>query len=463
MKRRRSLTFAPATNPARGHPLNRRARLIRALSGAVIFGATASSQAVLMPGDVAVIGYNFDNPDEFAFVALNNLAGGEVIQFTDHGWLAAGGFRVNEGVFTFSTPPAGINAGTVITVTDPSGVDFSNDGDQIIAFQGTVASPMLIFGLNSNDPGWTADATNSNTSAQPPGIPTVAIPEIDNAIFNTGVLATGNKADWLAAITNPANWSGSNGTRQVMPAGPITVTGATGGGPIPGPANPVLINEIRVDQPGADVSEYFELVGTPGDTLNTLTYLVLGDGGGGGTGVIEAVISLNGFTIPADGHFLAAENTFALGAGLSLVDLNLGSDPALNFENDDTVTHLLVKDFTGVLGQDLDSNDDGVLDLMPWGTIFDGVGLLDNALPPTGEFSYAAGLGLPNLGPVGSDPPHFVFRLPDGAGPFQIGNSDPAASNDTPGAPNAVAAAIPEPMSGVLLGAAGIVLVWRRR
>lgn len=98
------------------------------------------------------------------------------------------------------------------------------------------------------------------------------------------------------------------------------------------------INEIRVDQPGTDNDEYFELFGDPGASLNGLTYLVIGDGAGG-SGVIEAVVDLSGLSLDANGYFVAAEGSF----GLGISDLTA----SLNFENGDSVTHLLVSDFTG--------------------------------------------------------------------------------------------------------------------
>ena len=75
----------------------------------------------------------------------------------------------------------------------------------------------------------------------------------------------------------------------------------------------VTINEIRVDQTGADSDEYFELSGPAGQSLDGFTDLVIGDGTVGGSGVIEAVVSLDGQTIAADGFFLVSETTLTLG------------------------------------------------------------------------------------------------------------------------------------------------------
>ena len=93
-------------------------------------------------------------------------------------------------------------------------------------------------------------------------------------------------------------------------------------------AGPAVINEIRIDQPGSDVDEYFELSGPAGESLDGLTYLVIGDGTGG-SGVIEAVVDLSGATIPAGGFFVAAEASFTLGTA----DLTT----SLGFENSDNV------------------------------------------------------------------------------------------------------------------------------
>ncbi|MEM1280126.1 MAG: hypothetical protein AAGG53_08960, partial [Cyanobacteria bacterium P01_H01_bin.152] len=188
----------------------------------------------LMPGDIAIIGFNFDNPDEFAFVPLVDLEVGTEIKFTDNGWLAAGGFRANEGTFTW-TAPANVAAGTVINPV-VSSVAFSASGDQILAYQGDDANPTFIYALNSEgNPGqWQSDATSSNTSALPAGLidgtTAVALDEIDNAIYVGST--SGTQAGLLAAISDPSNWSGSNSERQQLPIDSFTVNSGGNSGPI---------------------------------------------------------------------------------------------------------------------------------------------------------------------------------------------------------------------------------------
>ena len=59
---------------------------------------------VLAAGDIAIINYNSDDPDAFAFVFLRDVEAGTTINFTDNGWQAAGGFRADEGTATYTAP-----------------------------------------------------------------------------------------------------------------------------------------------------------------------------------------------------------------------------------------------------------------------------------------------------------------------------------------------------------------------
>ncbi|HEX6219864.1 MAG TPA: ExeM/NucH family extracellular endonuclease [Acidimicrobiia bacterium] len=179
----------------------------------------------------------------------------------------------------------------------------------------------------------------------------------------------------------------------------------------------ITINEIRIDQPDADEDEYFELTGPADTPLDGLTYIVIGDGTGG-SGVIESVTDLSGHSLDDDGFFVAAESTFSLGTA----DLTTG----LGFENSDNVTHLLVQEFSGANGDDLDTNDDGVLDVTPWAApIVDLIALVEEeGEPPSNtEFHY----GPPTVGPDGSFVPGQVYDcIEDGwtVGEFGVGITD---------------------------------------
>ena len=372
---------------------------------------------VLSAGDIAIIGFNFDNPDEFAFVALVDIEAGTEIKFTDNGWLNTNTFRSTEGTFSW-VAPASVSAGTVINPA-VSGVLLSASGDQIIAYQGGETDPTFIYAVNSEGAGvWQSDATSSNTSALPTGLvngeTAVALSEIDNATYVGPTSDT--KAALLAAISDKDNWTGSNSTRQIMPDTAFNVTDNTDH------AN-IVINEIRIDQPSTDNDEYFELYGNANASLNGFYYVVIGDGAAG-SGVVESVTDLSGLTLDSNGLFVAAESSFTLGTA------NLTTP--LNFENGDNVTHLLVEGFTGTVNDDLDIDDDGILDATPWSAIVDSVSLVETI--GSGNQVYSA----TQVGPDDTFLPGHIYRLPDGIGDFQIGQFDVVDGDDTPGQANSV-------------------------
>jgi hypothetical protein len=192
------------------------------------------------------------------------------------------------------------------------------------------------------------------------------------------------------------------------------------------------INELRIDQDGADDDEYFELFGGPATNLYGLSYVVIGDGFDSGSGVVETAVKLYDEWIPDDGFFLAVEETFTL---RWLGEAQLVLHPArLNFENRDNVTHMLVFGFSAVVGADLDPDDDGTLDYEPWAGVIDCVAVLDEV--GGGDKVYCGD----TVGPVGgfTPAPGHVYRGPD-AGSWSMGVMDPwtPSAADTPGWSNA--------------------------
>jgi hypothetical protein len=188
----------------------------------------------------------------------------------------------------------------------------------------------------------------------------------------------------------------------------------------------VQLQEIRIDQLGADDDEYAEIHGYGSPTLDGLYYIVIGDGAGA-SGVVENVTNLSGIMIPASGTLLLAEDADTLGAVTDVI-------VSLNFENSDNVTHVLVMNYYGSNGDDLDIDDDGVLDVTPWTDIVDGVRIINDTL--TGEHTY---LDLEAIGPTadGFAPSH-VYRYTSACGNFAMGTFDPLdpLAADTPGLEN---------------------------
>lgn len=219
--------------------------------------------------------------------------------------------------------------------------------------------------------------------------------------------------------------------------------------------NAVSLNEIRIDQPSSDNDEYFELKGQALESLANHSYLVIGDGAGG-SGTIEAVVDLSAEQLDSNGLFTVAETTFTLAAA------NLQAN--INFENSDNVTHLLVTGFTGANGDDLDTDDDGVLDVSPWSAVIDSVGLREN---DSGEALYSPTI----VGPDSNFVPSHIYRCEEGwrIGGFALGENDTPTQENvcdvvTPPA-GPIAATIPQiqsagdvsPFDGQIIVTTGVV------
>jgi hypothetical protein len=163
---------------------------------------------VLTVGDIAIVQYNSGTTDTFTFVFLRDVEAGTIVNFTDNGWLAAGGFRPGEGTVTYTAPSA-IAAGTTVTL---SGLNLDDAGDQIIAYQGAPATPTILHVVDLADGNNTVagDATNDNTTALPPGfaldVNAVAV-GFDNAIYAGP--NSGPSAELFPLINDSANWISS--------------------------------------------------------------------------------------------------------------------------------------------------------------------------------------------------------------------------------------------------------------
>ena len=190
-----------------------------------LFTSIASfAQTTLTVGDIAIIGFNTDDPDQFLFVSLVDLSIGTQIKFTDNGWNGTA-LTTNEGTFTWTAATA-VNKGTVISV-NPTSISFSTSGDQVFAYQGAATAPVFIFGLSTR--AWVTGSISQNTSRRPStltsGSTAIAFSsEIDNGFYNQ-VSNTGTKAQHLANIANVSKWTRSNTRYSSFPSWTFTFDG----------------------------------------------------------------------------------------------------------------------------------------------------------------------------------------------------------------------------------------------
>tara|TARA_R110002049_G_scaffold185580_3_gene353828 strand:+ start:61123 stop:65544 length:4422 start_codon:yes stop_codon:yes gene_type:complete len=223
-------------------------------------------------------------------------------------------------------------------------------------------------------------------------------------------------------------------------------------------AGDFVINELRISHVSADNDsnnfvEIYETSGTPSDSTAGLHILAVS--GEFAPGAIDFAIDISSGTTDGGGFLLVADDGSA--ASLDPGDVIVtGATPAsgngLDFFGS-PVTFLLVDGFTGAQGDDLDTDDDGVFDTMPWTSIVDSVSITNAA----GDgFAYSANV----VNNVDNFTPAAVARIPDGTGAFGLQRAPNDAndnaffddSGDTPGFTNEPSFEIVE--SG---GATGVV------
>ncbi|TFL15992.1 ExeM/NucH family extracellular endonuclease [Jannaschia formosa] len=173
----------------------------------------------------------------------------------------------------------------------------------------------------------------------------------------------------------------------------------------PGAANDplpatVTLNELAVSTTGTDW-EFAELFGVAGTSLDGYALLQLD-----GDGEIRSILDFSGLALGSNGFALTASDQ---------AQATFGVEPDLTFANDTFTntasTFLLVDGFTGAARfDDLDTDDDGVLDVTPFASVVDSVALVDGGTP----LLYSGNV----VGPDGSFLPAGAARTEDGGGTF---------------------------------------------
>jgi hypothetical protein len=212
-----------------------------------------------------------------------------------------------------------------------------------------------------------------------------------------------------------------------------------------------VINEFVANHTGTDTNEYFEVYGDPNTDLSAYTIVEI-EGEGTGKGLIDDATFTVGMT-DASGYWWTGYQNNVLENG--------------------TVTYLLVTGYTGSVGQDIDTDDDGVIDVTFWTAIIDSVGVFDGGAgelvyssvvldgsmpPPDNTFAPGGASRIPNG--IDTDTVGDWLRndfdlagIPGFPGTYEWGEAlnTPLAMND-----------IPEPATLVLLGLGGLALLRRR-
>ena len=142
----------------------------------------------------------------------------------------------------------------------------------------------------------------------------------------------------------------------------------------------VRLNEVLANPTsGDDAREYVELIAPDGAVSLSGMWLLVLEGDGGGAGTIDGAVDLSALTTGSNGLLLLGEGYAASNPWASTTSAATAVANGLNanvLENG-TLTVLLVTGFSGTVGQDLDTDNDGVFDATPFGVVLDSVGWTD--------------------------------------------------------------------------------------
>lgn len=129
-----------------------------------------------------------------------------------------------------------------------------------------------------------------------------------------------------------------------------------------GPSTPV-INEFVFNHTGTDTDEFVEVLASPSTDYSGY-WLIEIEGDGTGAGTVDEVIQIG--STDASGYWTTGFLNNALENG--------------------TVSLLLVSNFTGALSNDIDTDNDGVIDVVLWDSVIDAIGVTDGG---TGDINYS--------------------------------------------------------------------------
>lgn len=255
---------------------------------------------------------------------------------------------------------------------------------------GTVVMSYPANGIQNGAPDGLALVDASNTVIQflsyegtftAVGGPADGMTSVDIGVSEPGTAPVGTSLQLSGTGTTYEDFTWNASTAQTFGA---VNTGQTF--PAPQALAPV-INEFSASTAGDDV-EFVEIYGSPDTNYSAYTVLEIEGDSGSAIGTVDEVIAVG--TTGAGGLWLA--------------------DLAANTLENGTITLLLVKDFTGALTNDLDTDNDGVLDVTPWSELVDSVAVNDGG---AGDITF----GVPTL-VVGYDGASFApggaSRIPDG-------------------------------------------------
>ncbi|MBB5751156.1 calcium-binding protein [Prosthecomicrobium pneumaticum] len=205
-------------------------------------------------GSIAFVAFNADGIDNLAFVAIDAIAVGTVITFTDNVWDGTG-FATSESVWTW-TATADVAAGTVITIdglasgetlsgslgtvafTNETARGLEDQNESVYAYVGEATSPTFLAAITNDtfaNAGGTLDGTGLVLGTHAIALATKDA-DADIAQYNTSRIGAVEMRNYLPLINNPANWitqdtAFDDSTDSASPNAPFSTVPFVEGGP----------------------------------------------------------------------------------------------------------------------------------------------------------------------------------------------------------------------------------------
>ncbi len=279
-------------------------------------------------GDVAIIGANYDDPDEILFVTFVDIPASTDIYITDATWdgsaWAPGGAA--DGWLKYTTPAEGLAAGDVIKITFYSSTHITatagtavsdggtfnliksgSTGDELYLYLGTDKDTptTFLFAVTSSS-AWGADEL-TNTGLTEGDNALLLCNTCDNLVYNGA--RTGTTSELKTAIADVStNWGGSN-SRITFSTSRFNITGFV--------QKPTSLKIENVTSTRIRIS-WAKPLGTYGTDWNGVTIFVRGNSGN------------NGNVASTDGDSYAGNLSYgsgtAFGNGFTMVNQTTDSD-----------------------------------------------------------------------------------------------------------------------------------------
>ncbi len=195
------------------------------------------------------------------------------------------------------------------------------------------------------------------------------------------------------------------------------------------PASAQKLKAVLFNPPNDPNYEYIEIKHTASTALTNVWFLYIdGDATqGGNPGEIQLALNLSAYTTGSNGLLLLNSGS----SGLLPTPPNqttVVNNVILELDNG-SATFLLVKNFSGSVGFDLDMNNDGIMEFTrPWSNVLDAVSTFDNT--NQNDKAYAddlSGVVLPDVGSgeadgfINIDGAYFIIDLVNGSGADPFG------------------------------------------